>query len=68
MGHKRIDETMLYVHVAANHARAIPETVTAAAAGQTDPDLRIVAMLGGRGKLVAKADRANEKTEATTAS
>ena len=26
-GHKRIDETMLYVHVAENHRREIPERI-----------------------------------------
>ena len=29
MGHKRIDETMLYVHVAAVHQRALPQAVVA---------------------------------------
>src|SRR5512135_2030828 len=27
MGHKRIDETMIYVHVAENHRREIPEPI-----------------------------------------
>jgi hypothetical protein len=27
LGHKRIDETMLYVHVAENHRREIPESI-----------------------------------------
>ncbi len=67
MGHKRIDETMLYVHVASNHARAIPEALTAAAAGETDPDQRIIRMLGARGKLVAKAMVAIDETEGATA-
>jgi hypothetical protein len=46
MGHKRIDEAMLYVHVAANHRRDIPPGVIAAGAAEADPDRRIVAMLG----------------------
>jgi integrase len=54
LGHKRIDETMLYVHVAEAHRRQIPAEVLSAAAGETDPDRRIVAMLGGRGNVVAK--------------
>lgn len=33
MGHKRIDETMLYVHVAENHPRDIPEDIVSAAHG-----------------------------------
>jgi hypothetical protein len=29
MGHNRIDETILYVHVAENHRREIPEPILA---------------------------------------
>jgi hypothetical protein len=36
MGHKRIEETMLYVHVADNHRRKIPEGILAAGAGDRD--------------------------------
>ncbi|MBA3463821.1 MAG: tyrosine-type recombinase/integrase [Deltaproteobacteria bacterium] len=50
MGHKRIDETMLYVHVAEAHARELPEPVREATSGVVDPDARIVAMLGARGR------------------
>jgi integrase len=53
MGHKRIDETMRYVHVAASHARELPADVVAAGAGELDPDRRIIAMLGVRGTGVA---------------
>jgi hypothetical protein len=49
MGHKRIDETMLYVHVAEDHQRELPEVVRHAAIGETDPDTRILRMLGSRG-------------------
>jgi hypothetical protein len=38
MGHKRIDETMIYVHVAENHRREIPECVLEAGHGEPDPD------------------------------
>lgn len=48
LGHKRIDETMLYVHVAEAHAREWPEPVQEAACREIDPDKRIVAMLGAR--------------------
>jgi integrase len=54
LGHKRIDETMLYVHVAEAHPRELPEHVQQAACTETDPDRRILAMLGARGKTVAK--------------
>jgi integrase len=48
LGHKRIDETMLYVHVAEAHAREWPETVQNAARSEMDPDKRIIAMLAAR--------------------
>lgn len=49
LGHKRIDETMLYVHVAENHRRDIPESIVAAGCNEVDPDRRILKMLGARG-------------------
>ncbi len=48
MGHKRIDETMLYVHFAEAHMRPVPETILAAGRGNDDPDRRIIAMLSAR--------------------
>lgn len=48
MGHKRIDETMLYVQFAEVHMRPVPETILAAGRGNDDPDRRIVAMLSAR--------------------
>lgn len=55
MGHKRIDETMRYVHVAGAHAREVPLAIVAAGAGEADPDRRVLAMLGARGTGVALA-------------
>lgn len=49
MGHKKIDETMGYVHVVEDHRREIPAAVLAAAAGEFDPDRRIIKLLGARG-------------------
>ncbi len=60
LGHKRIDETMRYVHVASDHMRPIPKEITAAARGEDEPDRRIVRMLGARS--LVKAD-ANSRTE-----
>lgn len=48
MGHKRIDETMLYVHFAEAHLRPLPEPVLAAQRATDDPDRRIIAMLDAR--------------------
>ena len=53
LGHKRIDETMLYVHVAENHRREIPPEILAAASDESDPDRRVLRMLGARGSHVA---------------
>jgi hypothetical protein len=55
MGQKRIEETMLYVHVADNHCREIPEGILAAGVGEGDPDARIIKLLGARGSHVAAA-------------
>jgi hypothetical protein len=63
MGDKRIDETMIYVHVAENHRREIPEPILEAAKTEADPDRRILKMLAARGSHVA-AELA-PKTETT---
>ncbi len=54
MGHKRIDETMLYVHVAEAHPRDLPENVQQAGQAIGDPDRRVIAMLSARGKSLPK--------------
>ena len=63
MGHKRIDETMLYVHFAEAHMRPHPEPILRAQQSHDDPDQKIIAMLDARrlcwleesrGKTVAK--------------
>jgi hypothetical protein len=48
LGHKRIDETMLYVHVAEAHHRELPEIDRARSREVDDPDQRVLAMLGAR--------------------
>ncbi len=64
MGHKRIDETMIYVHVAEAHARELPDCVRDAALGEQDADRRVLKMLGARGKNLAK----NQVPESETSS
>ena len=54
MGHKRIDETMIYVHVAETHRREIPDPILEAGNAERDPDRRILAMLSARGAYVAQ--------------
>jgi hypothetical protein len=66
--HKRIDETMIYVHVAENHRREIPEAVVAAAATEVDPDRRILKMLAARGSHVAANRVASEESSKNLAS
>jgi len=53
LGHKRIDETMLYVHVAESHMRELPEAIRACMS-EPDPDARIVRMLGARAEVRGK--------------
>jgi hypothetical protein len=48
MGHKRIDETMRYVHVAEAHGRETPKVLLEAVEGEYDPDRRVLKMLGAR--------------------
>ena len=68
LGHKRIDETMLYVHVAEAHPRDLPEVATSAGNGIADPDRRVLAMLGARGSHVAADDTSkNESAERSVA-
>ncbi len=50
MGHGRIDETMLYVHVAANRHRPMPAELRAVSCPD-DPDLRILHLLGLRASV-----------------
>lgn len=62
MGHKRIDETMLYVHVAGNHLRPLPPELHAAAGRELDPDRRIIRMLGARSSVQVEPASAQEVT------
>ncbi|MFN0252243.1 MAG: tyrosine-type recombinase/integrase [Kofleriaceae bacterium] len=68
MGHKRIDETMIYVHVAENHRREIPEPCSVAALSEADPDRRVLAMLSARGKNLPKTEVPKTKEAAAAAS
>jgi integrase len=71
LGHKRIDETMLYVHVAEAHVRAWPKAVQQAASAEIDPDKRIISMLAarslGRGSHVAAETNVPDESAASTA-
>jgi hypothetical protein len=67
LGHKRIDETMLYVHVAEAHHRELPEIVREAARGIDDPDARVLAMMGVCGSHVAAKITSSEGNEAKSA-
>jgi integrase len=51
MGHKRIDETMLYVNFAQAHLRPLPEPLLIAQRAQDDPDKKVISMLATRAKL-----------------
>jgi hypothetical protein len=62
MGHKRVDETMLYVHVAEQHPREIPSAVLKAGAREVDPDRRILAMLSERRSVWQQIGSRDEKS------
>ena len=47
---------MIYVHVAENHRREVPEPILEAANSETDPDRRILAMLGARGAVAPRGE------------
>lgn len=50
LGHKRIDETMRYVHLVEERHRPIPSDIigAGAAGAEVDPEVRILAMLAAR--------------------
>src|SRR5207249_47550 len=48
MGHKSMEETMRYVHVAEHHQRAVPEVVRMAGSAVADLTARVLAMLSAR--------------------
>ena len=65
MGHKRVDETMLYVHLAENHRREIPPTIFKAGLRELDSDRRVLAMLSERGSAWQRRGSGNEETHET---
>ena len=68
LGHKWIDETMIYVHVAEPHHRELPEIVREKARGIDDPDQRVLAMLGARGSVELTEVRGSGVSVATASS
>lgn len=55
MGHKRLEETYRYVHVANAHRRPLPEEVLHAMQSEIEPTRQTLAMLGARGSVAAAA-------------
>ena len=64
MGHKRIDETMGYVHIAERH-RSIPPEIVSVGMKETDPNARILAMLGARSGPKLGPSRVSEPESVT---
>jgi hypothetical protein len=62
MGHKRIEETMLYVHHAGAHARPTPDDVLAAATAETDPNQRVLAV----SQTISRFGSANRTAQLTS--
>lgn len=48
MGHKRIEETMRYVHLASHHWRPLPQRIVEAGEGEIDPARKVIKMLSAR--------------------
>ena len=67
MGHKRIDETMIYVHVAEAHGRELPDAVREAGEAQRDPDARVLAMMGARGESLTKTESTSSENAVSSA-
>ena len=59
LGHKRIEETMRYVHVSGDHWRETPSELLEAGRGVEDPDKRVLAMLGARHRVPSREHDAN---------
>ncbi len=64
MGHKRIDETMRYVHFAGAHKRPLPPHIAAASRGNDDPEKRVVKMLASRALWQSRGKRTSTKKKA----
>jgi integrase len=67
MGHKRIDETMRYVHVAEAHRRQVPSEILKAGRLHLDPEERVLAMLAARGQYLGSGLAQEEKSAAIIA-
>jgi hypothetical protein len=65
MGHKRVDETMLYVHVAEQHHREILSALVKAGAREIDPDRRVLVMLSERCSARQQIGSTHEKNHET---
>ena len=67
IGHKRVDETMLYVHFAEAHMQPHAEPILKAQQGHDDPDQNIIAMLDARsacrGKTVANTSGSTDENQ-----
>ncbi len=51
LGHKAMEETMRYVHVARHHRREVPAVISRAADGARDEEGKVLATLSARGEV-----------------
>jgi hypothetical protein len=63
LGHSTITMTMRYVHHVEEHHRPIPDDILAAGNAVTDPDERVIAMLGAR-SVIVRSNRVATETHA----
>lgn len=52
LGHKSLTQTFAYLDYARDHSRPIAEHILLAGAGESDPDKKVIKMLGARSRLV----------------
>jgi hypothetical protein len=59
MGHRDLETTMQYTHLARAHYRPTPQLIIDAGASENDPERRILAMLAARRDLRGKSAAKN---------
>jgi integrase len=67
MGHKRIDETMGYVHVVERKPRPIPSELVAIGMKENDPTQRVLKQLAARAKKMTNFGEGQQSSETMSA-
>ena len=67
MGHKRIDETMGYVHVVERKPRPIPSELVEIGMKEIDPTQRVLKQLAARAKKMTNFGEGQQSSETMSA-